>query len=409
MARVRLRYLEIFRAHGKRVAFYRRDGQRVRLRDEAGDAIDPVDAAGLAAAWHRAHTEHERLTAKAEAAELRDAVRPHSIKHLIQEYRASPEWEEKAASTQADYEKALAPLERDWGHLLAAGLQRHHIKGVRDRYARRVLRDGAGRPVLDDRDREQLVPNARQANRVITVLSILLSFAVELGWRSDNPALRPKRLRAKGAGYEAWRPEQFQQFWDRSSEAWRFAALLALTTAQRGQDQVAMRWQDFDGESLYVVQEKGRRLVKLWVKAHEELLPLLLRRQARNKRAKVQSLTILTRPDGQPWPVNAFQKAAGQAIRAAGLEGIVWHGLRSTAMGWAAEGGATTRMLQSLAGHRTSRMAEHYSRGADQKRMAAAAVDALVVPLKGRRKNAGKGVTANASANGSAKQGRKSG
>ena len=45
-------------------------------------------------------------------------------------------------------------------------------------------------------------------------------------------------------------------------------------------------------------------------------------------------LTILARPDGKPWKVNDFQKAAGKAIRAAGFSEVVWHGLRGSAANW---------------------------------------------------------------------------
>jgi len=92
------------------------------------------------------------------------------------------------------------------------------------------------------------------------------------------------------------------------------------------------------------------------------------------------SLSILARPDGTPWKLNQFQKAAGKAIRAAGLEVIVWHGLRGAAASWSAEGGASEKALQALLGHTTSQMAQKYSRGADQRRLAGQAVAAITLP-----------------------------
>jgi integrase len=87
--------------------------------------------------------------------------------------------------------------------------------------------------------------------------------------------------------------------------------------------------------------------------------------------------------------VNAFQKAAGIAIRKAGLDGVVWHGLRASALSWAADGGATEKMLQALAGHKTAEMSRKYARGADQRRLAADAVRAIVVPIAGRQEAEG--------------------
>jgi hypothetical protein len=44
-----------------------------------------------------------------------------------------------------------------------------------------------------------------RANRVVAVPRLLLAWRVVRGWRSDNPALRPGRLRA-GPGYTTWTP-----------------------------------------------------------------------------------------------------------------------------------------------------------------------------------------------------------
>ncbi len=97
-------------------------------------------------------------------------------------------------------------------------------------------------------------------------------------------------------------------------------------------------------------------------------------------------MTILSRPDGRPWAVNAFQKAAGVAIRAVGLEGVVWHGLRASGTSWAADGGATEKMLQALTGHKTANMAQKYARGANQRKLAGEAVRAIIVPMGTPRK-----------------------
>lgn len=379
MPRVRLRYLEIFRARGNPVAFYRREGTRTRLRTLDGEPVDPRDEPALIEAWSRAHDAHEQANRRADEAAAGRWVRPRSIADLIGHYRASPEWREKKPETRRDYEKGLRPLEADWGHLPVAGLQRRHVTAIRNRYAERKVRHADGT--------EEAVSNARQANRVVTVLSILMSHAQDpLGWRKDNPALRPKRLRQEGEGFRPWTPEEFVQFYEASDPEWRFAALLALTTTQRGQDQVAMRWRDWDGEHLRVVQQKGRKRVQLRIQAHPLLRAELERRRAAlEPGGEIAERTIMVRSgrDGpRSWTANAFQKAAGQAIRAASLNGVVWHGLRAAGLSWAAEEGASDKALQALAGHATPQMTARYTRGADQRRLAAAAVGAIVVPIR---------------------------
>lgn len=378
---MRLQYLEIFRHRGKAIAFYRRDGVRRRLRDLAGAPIDPTDTTALTAAWQAAHAAHEAADRAAAAAGEARAVTPRSIADLVLQYRASPGFEGLKPSTKLDYEKALKPLERDCGKLMAATIKAHHVTQLRDRYAWREEPDSA-KPGQKIR-----VSNARQADRVVTMLSILLSYAVNpLGWRPDNPALRPKRLRREIESYQPWTPAQWQQFWQRATPEWRFAAALALLTAQRGQDQVAMTWQDYDGSRIRVVQEKGRKTVRLWVPAHPFLRPLLDARRAKAKRLDPSPATILYRPDGLPWQVNAFQKAAGKAIRAAGLDGVVWHGLRKTGLTWSAEGGASDAALQGLGGHKTRQMVGLYTAEANQQRLAQQAIDAIAMPVKNGRR-----------------------
>lgn len=375
MARLHLPYLELFQARHQVAAYYRRDGQRRRLRGADGKPVDPADQLALTTAWQAAHDAHEAADRAADAAGNARIVRDRSIAELILKYRASPEWAEKKPETRRDYEKALKPLEADWGKLPVAGLQRRHVTVIRDKYAWREIPDPA-KPGAKIR-----VANARQANRVVTVLSILLTYSIDpLGWRQDNPALRPKRLKKATEGYVAWTAEQFTRFCERSTEEWRFAAMLALLTAQRGQDQVAMAWSDYQAGRIHVVQEKGGRSVKLWVPCHPALKPLLDARKRQAAKLSPSPLTILWRGPAQPWPVNAFQKAAGAAIKAAGLEGVVWHGLRATAMSWAAEGGSSTKEMMALSGHKTSNMAEHYARGADQERLAGAAIGSIVLP-----------------------------
>ncbi len=370
MAPVDLPFLNLIRARGKLYPYYRRAGRNIRIH------ADPADQVALTAAWRDVHEAHEAADRNAAAAREARAVRPRSIRDLVARYRASPEWAAKAPATRTDYEKGLRPLETDFGNLPADAMLRRHVTAIRDRYAWRTEKDADGK--------ERRVANGRQANRVVTVLSILLSYSVDaLGWRPDNPALRPRRLRTDGTGFRPWSREEFRQFWDRSNEEWRFAALLALLTAQRGQDQVAMTWADYDGEAIMVVPQKRRGAVRLRVPCHDMLREALDARKAALAEQATPAFMLLARPDGRPWDVNAFQKAAGQAIRAAGLTGVVWHGLRGTAASWAAEGGASEKALMALLGHATTQMASKYSRGADQRRLAEAAVGAIVVPIQG--------------------------
>jgi hypothetical protein len=214
VATVKLPYLKIYivrrSCRRRQVAYYRRDGVAKRLLGADGKPVDPTDAQALAAAWRAAHNAHGAADAKAAGAADARAERPRSIADLIARYRVSPEWEQHKPETKLDYQKGLKPLEDDWGHLPVAGLRRPHVGKIRDRYAWRE------EPDPDKPGATIRVINARQANRVITTLSILLSYAAELGWIEDNPASRPKRLRIDTDGYRPWTQAEFLQFMERA-------------------------------------------------------------------------------------------------------------------------------------------------------------------------------------------------
>ncbi len=61
-------------------------------------------------------------------------------------------------------------------------------------------------------------------------------------------------------------------------------------------------------------------------------------------------------------------------MKAAGLEGLTFHGLRYTAAARLAEAGCSLKEIAAVTGHRSLSMIEKYSRDADQKRLAGAAI-----------------------------------
>lgn len=70
----------------------------------------------------------------------------------------------------------------------------------------------------------------------------------------------------------------------------RHAVILAYTTGQRGQDLIRMKWSDYDGEGIYVVQLKTKAPV--WIPLHEQGRRLL------DTMSRHNAETILTRADG---------------------------------------------------------------------------------------------------------------
>jgi len=80
--------------------------------------------------------------------------------------------------------------------------------------------------------------------------------------------------------------------------------------SRRGKDLVAAGWHDDNGTSVYVVQEKGRRKVELWIEAHPVLKAALDEHKVALAGQSPVPLTILMAPNGTSCKVNQFQKAA---------------------------------------------------------------------------------------------------
>lgn len=348
MATVNLPYTVSFIAKGRRYFYYRRAGRRVPLPN-------PSDPA-FVAAYTAAHEAAEALQAAQPPAA--PATTPGSLAALIAAYRASEDWSGLAPASRTDYNKALDPLWDRYGKLPVATMPRAFVFKLRDDYARSA--DGT--------------PTPRRANRMVNVLRLLMSWAVDRGWRKDNPALRPGRLRT-GPGYRAWTHDDFAAFMaaDAAPEALKRAAALGYYTGQRKQDCLAMLWSARRAGAIEVVPEKTKNStgVRLWIPEHPDLTRVL------DAAPRSDATTILTRADGRPWKVDHFNHAFASAVAAAGLSGLSFHGLRKAASARMAEAGATDAEIDSILGHADPKMTRLYRNQADQKVRATAAIGKL--------------------------------
>lgn len=339
--KVNLPYVAVFIAKGKTYAYYRRNGRRVKL--------PAPSEKGFIAAYQAAHEEAEAL----QPAAPKPRLAPHagSLAALILAYKVSEDWAGLAQVTRRDYDAALAKLSDRYGHLPVATMPRAFVFKLRDEYARGP--DGK--------------PTPRRANFIVAVLRLLLSWGVDRGWRKDNPALRPGRLKT-GPGYRAWTGAEFTRFMacPGVSEPVKRAAALGWYTGQRKGDCLALARSARHDGGIEVQQSKTG--ARLWIPEHAALTRVL------DAAPRSDSVTILTRPDGRPWKLDHFNHAFATAVKAAGLDGLSFHGLRKGASVNLAERGATDAEIDSILGHADPRMTAHYRRQADQKTRARSAM-----------------------------------
>lgn len=269
-----------------------------------------------------------------------------TMEALIAAYMASPEFRALKPASRELYLYAIRWLrKRPSMALPVAAVTRDQIRTMRDELAE----DTPGK-----------------ANAVLRFVRLLMSYAVERGWRVENPALKLKTI--KGGEHRSWTDAEllkFEERWPRGTTE-RLIYELALGTGQRRGDIAKMTWADIKNGKVYVCQEKTG--AKLWIRCHPSLSDEL------GRTAKRHSVIVST-PTGRGYTADYLGVSFAGAIDAAGLpEACVLHGLRKTAARRLAEAGCSERQIMAVTGHKSAKEVDRYTRDADQEVQADAAI-----------------------------------
>jgi hypothetical protein len=146
---------------------------------------------------------------------------PRSINALIAIYYASPNFKKLRPITAKVYRNILEKFREVYGDHDAAGMKSRDV---------RKLMDKAASPVI--------------ANRLLSLISILMKHAIKEGWRDDNPAFGVERLEHRTDGFATWgEPDiaAYRAYYPLGSRE-RLVLELALGTAQRRGDLVRLGW-----------------------------------------------------------------------------------------------------------------------------------------------------------------------
>lgn len=223
--------------------------------------------------------------------------------------------------------------------------------------------------ILKSRDRRASTPE--QANSFLKAVRHLFAYAVEFGYIDANPADGVPKLLSKSDGWHSWTIEEVRQFETKhplGTKA-RLALALLLYTGQRRGDVVQMGRQHIRDGRLTLRQGKtGAGLI----------LPVLPELQAAIDAGPAGNMTFLVTEFGKPFTSNGFGNRFRKWCDEAGLGHCSAHGLRKAGAVIAAENGATERQLMAIFGWKSIKMAEHYTKAADQKRLAGEAMSKLV-------------------------------
>jgi integrase len=179
-----------------------------------------------------------------------------------------------------------------------------------------------------------------------------------------NPTIRIRRhYQHDGEGHLVWPDEVIGAFDKNCPWHLKFVRMGLHYTGQRGGDVAKMKWSDFDGERIYVVQQKTGK--KLWLKCPRPLLDVLRREQQRTNREY-----IFVHAYGEPFAnAQTLSHSIRNRLEALGIEGYTMHGLRKNAGMELAEAGAEVMEIMAVLGHKTPKMAMYYCEQARQARM----------------------------------------
>jgi integrase len=272
-------------------------------------------------------------------AELR--TKPGSLNELCVAYYRSPGFLDLKASTKDGRRGIIEGFRKLHGDKPVAKLARTHIEQIIAAKAE--------------------TPNA--ANSLLKVLRLLLNHAVNIEMIAANPALGIKRFKIRSDGYPPWTEDEIARFEARypvGSKA-RLAFALLLYTAQRVSDVIAMGRQHVVGDAIKVKQEKTG--TTLLIPIHPELKTILAA-------AERKGLLFLTTGRGTAFSRQVFTKWFRQQCDRAGIADRSAHGLRKSAPIRLANAGCTAHEIAAVTGHRSLREVEHYTRAADQERLA---------------------------------------
>ena len=269
----------------------------------------------------------EFLVSYAQAEKIsREPDEGRSLGNLLHRYRQSVEYAQLSNATRRNYEPILATLRSRWSQLpLSIASDDSFKKGIRD------LRDEVAKRSL------------RQADYYVQVLSAVLSFGIEDGAITHNPARGLGKLYKANRADKIWLPEDVKAFESVASPELMLGLQLGLQTGQREKDLIELPWSAFNKIGITLRQSKTGRDV--YVPCTEDLLEVLDRTPRR-------STLIMTNTRGNPWTQDGFKTSWRKAAIQAGVHGrLTFNDLRGTTVTMLSEAGCTVPEIATITGH----------------------------------------------------------
>lgn len=264
---------------------------------------------------------------------------------MIAAYQGSPHYGTLRPATRREYDRYMRVLDETLGAMEPIDLGPAQVAAIRD---------GLGN-------------TPAKANAMVRAIAALYKWGRQRGFAKDNPASGIDKL--KIGEYQPWPLWAWELTADLRPEL-RLACTLALYTGQRLGDILNMHMGQIKDGTIAVRQSKTGKSMR--IPLHRELAPVLDECRRRG------ALFLVSRPDGSQFTVDQFHAMWGRDMAKEPTarirrEGFAFHGLRKSATVKLAEAGCTEKEIAAITGQ-SLQMVEHYSKGADQLRLAREAI-----------------------------------
>lgn len=272
-----------------------------------------------------------------------------TLGHLITSYIKSQHFKSLAIGTQRQREAVLIDLRERLGTMPAV-------------IPAKVLRRG--------RDQRADTPHA--ANNRLKFISAMYSWAIDNDLADVNPARDVKRLRTNSKGHHTWTADEiatYRAYWPLGTKQ-RLAFELLYELGQRIGDVHKLGPQHVrDGQVTFTQNKEGNK--------QRMILPVT---------PELGEALLAYKSDGlrfMPYKsVDSLKNAFGDWCDEAGLPKVCRsHGLRKARATTLADNGSTAHQIAAVTGHKTLSEVQRYTQAAEQKRLAAEAMQNKSVPL----------------------------
>jgi integrase len=320
--------------HGRAVWYVRiGHGPRVRLRAEYGTS--------------EFDTEYRAAVAGAPARKMPSTS---SLAWLLVRYRETTAWSDLSAATRRQRDNIFKQVMETAGHESYASITTATIEAGKERRA----------------------ATPAQARNFLDAMRGLFRWALKTALLKVDPTAGVRNPpRKKGDGFLPWTEADMATYearWPIGTRQRVWLDVIAYTGLRRGDAVRLGRQHVRNGVASIKTEKSGLTL--------EVSLPILPVLQATLDAGPCGDLTFIVGANGRPLTKESFGNEFKAACKEAGVPGSA-HGVRKIAATRAAEAGATEAELMAIFGWTDPKMAAHYTRTANRKRLAAQAMEKL--------------------------------